>query len=77
MGAVGKTAVFAIMARFDPPEKFDITKPDSWPDWRQRFGRFRFASKLNKDDEETQISALIYSMGRRQSMCSKLLMPPK
>ena len=51
------------MARFDPPEKFDITKPDSWPDWRQRFQRFRAASKLKSEDEETQISALIYSMG--------------
>lgn len=48
---------------YKPPEKFEFSKPEQWPSWRQRFERYRIASKLNKDDIQVQISALIYSMG--------------
>ena len=34
-----------------------------WPEWKQRFERYRIATKLNKEDNEIQISTLIYSMG--------------
>ena len=51
------------MAKFDPPEAFDFTNPSKWPEWKQRFERFRIATKLNKEDDDLQVSSLIYSMG--------------
>ena len=48
---------------FKPPDNFDFTSPDQWPAWRERFKRYRLASALHKEDEEIQVSALIYSMG--------------
>ena len=48
---------------FKPPEKFNFHQPAGWPEWRERFLRFRVASKLNKEDGEIQVSSLIYSMG--------------
>ena len=52
------------MASFQeqPPEKFSF-KPEEWPKWIRRFERFRLASGLCKEDEESQVNALIYSMG--------------
>ena len=47
---------------FKPPEKFSFHQPAGWPEWRDRFFRFRVASKLNKEDGEIQVSSLIYSM---------------
>ena len=52
------------MLKLDPPEKLDFSKPQEWPNWKQRFDRFRCATKLNKEDEEIQINALIYAMGK-------------
>ncbi|KAK0145682.1 hypothetical protein N1851_015401 [Merluccius polli] len=51
------------MAKFTPPEQFDFSKPEAWPDWKGRFGRYRVASRLTEDDETVQVNALIYSMG--------------
>ena len=48
---------------FKPPEKFNFHQPAGWPEWRERFFRFRVASKLNKEDGESRVSSLIYSMG--------------
>ena len=52
------------MATFQvsPQEKFTF-KPEEWSKWIRRFERFRLASELNKKDEESQVNALIYSMG--------------
>ena len=52
------------MLKLDPPEKLDFAKPQEWPDWKQRFERFRCATKLNKEDEVLQINALNYTMGK-------------
>ena len=52
------------MLKLDPPEKLDFSKPQEWPNWKQRFDRFRCATKLNKETEELQINALIYTMGK-------------
>ena len=52
------------MLELDPPEKLDFSKPQEWPNWKHRFDRFRCATKLNKENEELQISALIYTMGK-------------
>ena len=51
------------MAKFGSPEPFDFTHPAEWPVWRQRFSRFRVASKLNKETGEVQVNSLLYSMG--------------
>ena len=48
---------------FKPPEKLNFHQPAGWPEWRERFLRFRVASKLNKEDGENQVSSLIYNMG--------------
>ena len=52
------------MAKFSPPEKFDFTKPQNWPDWRKRWVRFHAATKLGKEDGAVQVSSLIYAMGQ-------------
>lgn len=52
------------MAKFNPPESLDFSRPSGWPEWKERFSRYRLATKMNKDDGEVQVSALIYTMGR-------------
>ena len=52
------------MAKFAPPQQFDFAQPAEWPTWRQRFSRFRVASKLDKEDGEVQVNSLLYAMGR-------------
>ncbi|KAI4901672.1 hypothetical protein NFI96_008116 [Prochilodus magdalenae] len=51
------------MAKFNPPSEFKFDRPADWPEWKQRFSRYRLATKLNKDNGEIQVSSLIYSMG--------------
>ncbi|KAK3085333.1 hypothetical protein FSP39_001659 [Pinctada imbricata] len=53
------------MPKFNPPESFNFERPSDWQEWKERFARYRLASKLHKDDEDIQISALIYAMGRQ------------
>ena len=53
------------MAKFHAPEALDFSKPDEWPEWKGRFHRYRIATKLNKEENEIQVSALVYSMGRQ------------
>ncbi|KAL7837467.1 hypothetical protein SRHO_G00271780 [Serrasalmus rhombeus] len=42
------------MAKFNPPENFYFSLPEQWPEWRQRFERYRIATKLNKEDGEVK-----------------------
>ena len=65
------------MLKLDPPEKLDFAKPQEWPDWKQRFERFRCATKLNKEDEVLQINALFTRWGKRQNTYSKSLHLPR
>lgn len=51
------------MAKFNPPESFAFERPNEWGDWKQRFQRYRLATKLNKENGEVQVSCLIYAMG--------------
>lgn len=46
-----------------PPESFNFRQPSAWPTWKERFARYRLASKLHNDDEDVQVSSLIYCMG--------------
>ena len=48
---------------FNPPQSFSFDRPSEWNDWRQRFQRFRLATKLSKEDGEVQVSLLMYAMG--------------
>ena len=45
------------------PEKFDFSRQENWLKWSPRFERFRHASGLTKEEEESQINTLIYAMG--------------
>lgn len=49
--------------KFSPPDAFDFANPGGWPEWRDRFARYRLAVKLKEEDGEVQVSALIYAMG--------------
>lgn len=51
------------MPKFNPPSEFKFDCPAEWPEWKQRFARFRLAAKVNKDDGDVQTSSLIYAMG--------------
>ena len=53
-----------VMATFqvNPPEQFTF-KPEEWEKWSCRFEKFMIASGLSKESLDSQVSALIYSMG--------------
>ena len=53
------------MLKINLPENFQFTKPQLWPEWKQPFIRYRIPTKLNKEEDEIQISMLIYSMGKQ------------
>ncbi len=52
------------MAKFQPPDNFDFSHPERWPEWHQRFHRYRIATKLDKEEAEVQVCTLLYSMGK-------------
>ena len=43
--------------------KVDFSRQEEWPKWSRRFERFRQASGLAKEEEESQINTLIDAMG--------------
>lgn len=53
------------MPKFNPPEPLDFSRPQDWPEWKQRFTRFRSATKLKDEDGDVQVSSLIYAMGKQ------------
>ena len=53
------------MPKFNPPEAMPFDAPSQWPEWRERFCRYRIATRLHKDDGDIQVSSLIYAMGRQ------------
>ena len=57
-------AIQKTMAKFHPPEAFDFTKPQNWPEWKQRWKRFHSATKMSTEPGEVQVSSLIYAMGQ-------------
>ena len=46
-----------------PPEKFNF-KPEEWFRWIKCFKRFQKGTGLDQKDGESQVSTLIYSMGK-------------
>lgn len=63
LSVCGTRQVGQTMSKFSPPENFRFDQPAMWPEWRERFGRFRLATKLHKEDGEVQVSSVIYAMG--------------
>lgn len=53
------------MASYQIPaiEAFDFNTPTEWSNWIHHFERFRNASGIVENSEESQIDTLIYSMG--------------
>ena len=51
------------MPKFNPPDSFQFDKPADWPEWKQRFLRFRSATKLDRETSTVQVSSLVYAMG--------------
>ena len=51
-------------AKFSAPPPFSF-KPKDWPSWNTRFSRYRRATKLDLDDGERQVDALLYAMGEQ------------
>jgi len=45
-----------------PPEQFNFSRPESQPQWFQRFERFRVASGVAKKEQPFQINTLIHTM---------------
>ena len=50
--------------RLSPPDCFHFKKPDEWYYWKCRFEQFRLASSLSSEDDERQISTLLYCLGQ-------------
>ncbi|KAL7881030.1 hypothetical protein SRHO_G00032840 [Serrasalmus rhombeus] len=53
----------AQIPQYFPPGKFDFTNPSDWPKWVKRFNRYRIASGLDKQSQEFQVNAFMYSAG--------------
>ena len=45
------------------PEKVWRHTAEQWPEWKQRFERFRVTAKLEVESESAQISSHVYRMG--------------
>ena len=56
------------MLKIEPPKKLDFARPQEWPEWKQCFGHFRCATKLDQGDKELQVNALIYTTGKGKTM---------
>ena len=54
-----------IIASYQIPaiEAFDFSTPTEWPKWIRCFERFRNASGIADNPQESQIDILIFSMG--------------
>ena len=52
------------MASFRPPDSFNFSKPEDWPNWKQRWDRYTIVSELGKKNGEIQVSTLLYAMGQ-------------
>jgi len=45
------------------PASFTFNSPDEWPKWKRRFEQYRVASGLDKEEDERQVSTLLYCLG--------------
>ena len=45
------------------PASFTFNPPDEWPKWKKRFEQYIVTSGLDKEDDECQVSTLLYCLG--------------
>ena len=45
------------------PASFTFNSPDEWPKWKRRFEQYQVASGLDKEEDERQVSTLLYCLG--------------
>ena len=65
-------------APLQPPLPFRFDYPEEWPKWRRRFEQFCIASGLSKEDEERQVSTLLYCLGEdADDVLTSLIYPTK
>ena len=55
------------------PAEFDFTRPELWPEWKERYQRYHRLSKTDKESEEYQIDSLLYTMGDVSEKIMKLV----
>ena len=48
--------------RLQPPGPLDFRSPDGWVKWKRRFEQYRIASGLATENDDRQISTLLYCM---------------
>lgn len=65
------------MPKYNPPPKFDFTKPSLWPEWREQFLTFRIATKLKNDEGTVQVHSLLYAMGPEATKIYKKFVWPE
>lgn len=49
--------------QLNPPGKFDFSNPNDWARWMKMFEHYRIASGLDKQSEEFQVNAFMYTVG--------------
>uniref|UniRef100_X1ZZB7 Retrotransposon gag domain-containing protein n=2 Tax=Capitella teleta TaxID=283909 RepID=X1ZZB7_CAPTE len=49
-------------ARFSAPAEFSF-RPDDWPRWLTRYNRYRSAGRMDEEEGDRQVDALLYTMG--------------
>ena len=45
------------------PASITFNSPDEWPKWKRRFKQYRVASGFDKENDEWQVSTLLYCLG--------------
>ena len=58
-----RVTMVGYQASLQPPQPFRFDTSNEWPKWRRRFEQFCVASGLSKEDEERQVSTLLYCLG--------------
>lgn len=62
--APGAAQIIRNYVQVSPPESFDFSNLDGWPDWKTVMGRYFTISKLNDADEKEKIDTFLYIMGK-------------
>lgn len=63
------------MANIRVPEEFEFNKPESWPKWIKRFGRYISVTELVKKSDKDKIDLLYYRMGEKSEEILLQVMP--
>ena len=59
------------------PKEMDFSAPQTWPEWKRRFLRYRSASGLSERNAQRQVDMLLYCMGEEaESISAQLVVRP-